>query len=180
MERGALCGEEHSAMIEHVDIDKVERRERGIHEAFEISIVLKGVGAFLETVLGALLLYSNGVIDVVRALVANELLDDPDGFLATHFSTLLAPSPETQHFGGLYLLSHGVVKLVLVIGLLRDKLWAYPASLAVFALFIVYQTDRYFQTHSPWLLLLTVVDLVVMWLVWHEYRRKLAQSRVLD
>ncbi len=159
---------------------KAERREKGIHEAFEISIVLKGIGAALETLLGLVLLYSSSVIDVVHALVVNELLDDPDGFLATHFSTLLAPSPETQHFGGLYLLSHGIVKLVLVVGLLRDKLWAYPASLAVFALFIVYQTDRYFQTHSPWLLLLTVVDLVVMWLVWHEYRHRLAQSRVID
>jgi uncharacterized membrane protein len=152
-----------------------EQREKGLHEAFEISVIVKGIGAASEALVGALLLLSNNAIDIVRALVENQLVDDPDGFLATHFSTFLAPTPEAQHFGGVYLLTHGVVKLALVIGLLRDKLWAYPASLLVFALFIVYQVDRYFQTHSLWLLFLTVVDLVIMWLVWHEYRHRLAK-----
>lgn len=157
--------------------EATSRKEKALHEAFEISIVLKGIGAVAETVLGLLLLYSAGVVDLVRALIENELLDDPDGFLAIHFSSLLAPSPEAQRFGGLYLLSHGVVKLVLVVGLWRGILWSYPASLVVFALFIVYQVDRWFQTHSPWLLFLTVVDLAIMWLIWHEYRERLAHAQ---
>jgi uncharacterized membrane protein len=152
-----------------------EQREKGLHEAFEISILLKGIGAASEALVGAFLLFSDHAIDIVRALVENQLVDDPDGFLATHFSSLLTvPTPAAQHFGGVYLLSHGIVKLALVIGLLRDKLWAYPASLLVFSLFIVYQVDRYFQTHSLWLLFLTVVDLVIMWLIWHEYRHRRA------
>lgn len=160
--------------------EQIARREKALHEAFEVSIVLKGIGAFAESILGALLLYSTNVVDIIRALIENELLDDPDGFLATHFTSLLAPSPEAQHFGGLYLLSHGVVKLVLVIGLWRGILWSYPASLVVFALFIVYQIDRYFSTHSPWLLFLTVVDLAIMWLIWHEYRGKLKRQHVVE
>lgn len=147
-------------------------REKGLHEAFEISIVLKGIGALLESILGAILLYSNSVLDIVRAMLENELLDDPTDFLTNHFGTLLNPTPEAQHFGGLYLLSHGIVKLVLIAGLLRDKLWAYPASLAVFTLFIVYQLERYLRTHSVWLLVITAIDLVVMWLIWHEYKQK--------
>lgn len=154
-----------------------ELKEKGLHEAFEITVVLKGIGALLETVLGLVLSYSSSAVDLVRALAENELLDDPNDFLTTHFGSLLNPTPETQHFGGLYLLSHGVVKLVLVGGLLRNKLWAYPASLAVFALFIVYQLVRYMRTHSIWLLLLTVLDLVVMWLIWHEYKMRLKAAR---
>lgn len=62
------------------------------------------------------------------------------------------------------------MKLALVIGLLREKLWAYPASLIALALFIAYQLYRYAFTNSVGLLALTVFDLFVMLLVWHEYR----------
>ena len=151
--------------------EKHEKRERGIHDVFMFSIVLKGFGAFLETLLGLMLLYTKSIVAFIMELINNELLDDPNDFLTIHFKHALNPSPETQVFGGLYLLSHGAVKLFLVIGLLRNKLWAYPASLAVFSLFILYQMMRFFRTHSVWLLLLTIVDLVVMWLIWHEYRR---------
>jgi len=150
---------------------KHERTERGIHDAYIISITLKGFGALLETILGLMLLYTKSVVQFILELINNELLDDPNDFLSTHFSHVFNPSAETQVFGGLYLVSHGVVKLFLIIGLVRNKLWAYPASLAVFALFILYQLIRFTRTHSVWLLALTVLDLIVMWLIWHEYRR---------
>ena len=69
----------------------------------------------------------------------------------------------------LYLLSHGVIKLFVIIGLLQQKLWYYPTALVIFGLFIVYQLYRFSFTHSPWLLVLTVLDIIVMWLTWHEY-----------
>jgi uncharacterized membrane protein len=37
-------------------------------------------------------------------------------------------------------------------------------------LFIAYQVYRYTYTHSVGLVLLTVFDLFVMVLIWHEYR----------
>jgi predicted membrane protein DUF2127 len=46
----------------------------------------------------------------------------------------------------------------------------YPASLVVLALFIAYQVYRYTYAPSIGLIVLTVLDLVVMALVWHEYR----------
>ncbi len=76
----------------------------------------------------------------------------------------------TQRFLALYLLGHGVVKLWLIVGLLRERLWYYPVALVVFALFIVYQLYRFSFTHSVWLLLISVVDVVVIGLTWHEYR----------
>jgi uncharacterized membrane protein len=57
----------------------------------------------------------------------------------------MPPVPNTYAF---YLLSHGLVKVLLVAGLLREKLWAYPASLIVLSAFIAYQTYRYSSTHS--------------------------------
>jgi len=57
-----------------------------------------------------------------------------------------------------------------VIFLLREKLWAYPAAVAVFALFIGYQLYRYSFTHDIGLILLSIFDLFVIALAVHEYR----------
>ncbi len=150
-----------------------ELGEKSIHKAFIITIAVKAVFAALETILGLLLLFTGSVVQVVLALLENELIEDPNDFFGTHVHALLNPSHEAQVFGGLYLISHGIVKLFLVIGLLRNKMWAYPASLAVFALFILYQMVRWLSTHSVFLLLLTVMDIIIMWLIWHEYHHKL-------
>ena len=75
-----------------------------------------------------------------------------------------------HNFYAVYLLSHGLIKAVLVIGLLREKLWAYPASFAVFGAFIAYQLYRYSFTHDIGLILLSIFDLFVIYLAVHEYR----------
>ena len=76
----------------------------------------------------------------------------------------------TRNFTTVYLLSHGVIKLWLIIGLLRAKLSYYPVAIGVFGLFIIYQLYRFSATHSLWLLLITAVDVVVIGLTWHEYQ----------
>ena len=50
------------------------------------------------------------------------------------------------------------------------ELWAYPVSLVVLGLFIVYQLYRFSYTHGVGLIVLTVFDVIVMGLIWHEYR----------
>jgi len=47
------------------------------------------------------------------------------------------------------------VNRILPIGLLRNKVWAYPISLAVLGLFIVYQLYRFSHTHGYGLIVLT-------------------------
>jgi uncharacterized membrane protein len=76
----------------------------------------------------------------------------------------------TETFYAFYLLSHGLVNVALVIGLLRGRLWAYPVSLAVLVAFIAYQGYRYSYTHSIGLMVLTAFDIVIIWLIWHEWR----------
>lgn len=149
----------------------VEKREHRIYEVFVGAVVIKGLNAILEIVLGALLLYTNVVEDIVVVLVQKELIEDPDSFVATYIQSLLSTTPQVQSFGALYLLSHGVVKVFLMVGLLRNKLWAYPSTIAVLALFITYQMVRYLNTHSILLIFLSVFDALVIWLVWHEYKR---------
>ncbi|MBX4209345.1 DUF2127 domain-containing protein [Candidatus Parcubacteria bacterium] len=145
--------------------------EKDIRAVFVISLVLKAIGAAAQIVLGFALLFTSGVTQTIISLAQNELIEDPNDFFATHVAGLASHAlPGAQLFGSIYLLSHGVIKMLLVWGLIKNKLWAYPASMAVFTLFIVYQSVRFASTHSVFLILLTIFDIFVIWLIWHEYR----------
>jgi uncharacterized membrane protein len=147
--------------------------EKRLHAAFEIGVVLKGLNALAECAAGIALHFL--AVDQIRAFVAalvhGELIEDPRDFIANYLVHAADGfSAGGKSFATFYLLSHGIVKLILVAGLLRDKAWAYPASLAVLGLFIAYQLYRMTFAFSIGLALLTVFDLVVIALIWHEYR----------
>jgi uncharacterized membrane protein len=131
-------------------------REKRIHQIFAISVLLKGLHALVE-IAGGAALYLLGSDTIARWLRPHE-------WAAQHF-----PSSE-QHFFAFYLLSHGLVKIVVVYGLLKERLWAYPASFVVFGAFIAYQLYRYSFTHDIALIALSIFDLFVIALAVHEYR----------
>ena len=147
--------------------------EHRIHQLFEVSVWLKGAHALIECV-GGILLYlvtTQTIASWVNMLTQEELIEDPNDFIASHLSRMAAGfSIASKEFYAFYLLSHGLIKLLLVIGLLRVKLWSYPASLLALGAFMAYQMYRYSYTHSPGLLVLTVFDVAVMSLIWHEWR----------
>ncbi len=149
------------------------KEEKNIHLVFEVSLILKAIFATFE-ILGGIFAYfisQQFLLSVVSTITADELAEDPRDLISNYFlHSAQNLSISTQHFTAFYLLSHGVIKLFVIIGLLRKKLWYYPTALVVFGLFIVYQLYRFSFTHSIWLLLLTALDLIVMWLTWHEYK----------
>lgn len=152
--------------------------EKNVHRAFEASLILKGIFAILEIVAGVLVYFVSQqfLLKLILALTDQEFIDDPDDRLARYLIQFAQEfSVNSRLFTSFYLLSHGVLKLFLIVGLMRRKLSFYPAAILVFALFIAYQLYRFTYTHSIWLLVLTLLDLVVIWLTWHEYefmRRK--------
>ncbi len=150
---------------------KETQREKFIHKIFVWGVLLKAFDGVLEVLGGIALLFTGTLTHLATVLIKNELIEDPHDPLATYLQhTLPAFLAHSGWFAALYLFSHGIIKLILVIGLLRDKLWAYPSAIIVFVLFIVYQIYRYLFTHSIFLILLTVLDVAVIWLTWHEYR----------
>ena len=148
-------------------------QEKRIHQVFVVSVLFKGAHALIEIV-GGLALYLTStatIIGWINRFSQGELTEDSNDWIAQkvlefgqHFSV------EQHHFYAFYLLSHGLVKSVVVFGLLREKLWAYPASLAVFSAFIAYQLYRYSFTHDLALIALSVFDLFVIALAVHEWR----------
>ncbi len=147
-------------------------KEKNIHFVFEVSLIFKAIFASLEILSGVLVYFISptALSRFLISLTESDLFDTKPDALVTYLTqTAETISIGSTHFAAFYLLSHGVVKLFLIIGLLRKKLWFYPASMIVFGLFIVYQLYRFSFTHSSWLLVLTILDILVIWLTWHEY-----------
>lgn len=63
-----------------------------------------------------------------------------------------------------------MVKVVLVVSLLRNKLWAYPWLIVVLLAFISYQLYRILLAPSPGLIALTIFDTIITALTWREWR----------
>jgi uncharacterized membrane protein len=115
---------------------------------------------------------------VVTSLTQHELSEDPHDFLATHLlKTAHGLTGSAVLFGAVYLLAHGVVKVILVAALLNHQLWAYPWMIVFLGIFIVYQVYRLSLEPSVGLTALTIFDAVIAWLTYYEYRKQLAVAR---
>jgi uncharacterized membrane protein len=148
-------------------------KRRALDDTFKISVTLKGLDGALEIVGGVILiLVSPRSIDhIARTLTQHELSQDPHDFIARH---LLHSAGTLTHgstlFAALYLLSHGIAKVVLVVAVLRQQLWAYPGMIVLLGAFIAYQLYRLYYRLTVGLTLLTIFDAFVVWLTWREYQ----------
>jgi len=143
--------------------------------AFHVGLVLKALDGVLETVGGIVLLFVSpaSINHFVKWATAHELAQDPNDFIARHLlhSANMLTNSSTL-YGAVYLLVHGLTKLVLIIFVLKDKLWAYPWLIAVLGAFILYQAYRLTQKPSAALTALTVFDMAIVLLTWREYQAK--------
>jgi uncharacterized membrane protein len=147
-------------------------REKYLYDLFRIGVFLKGLLSLAEIFAGLAVLFITPAkigAFIIRFSIS-ELAEEPGSFWAIHTLHLAQQFSLTPRaFLAIYLLSRGLVKFALIIALLKNKLWAYPAALAVLGVFITYQLYRIFIAYSPLLIALTLFDLVVMLLIWHEY-----------
>ncbi|EWT02562.1 membrane protein [Intrasporangium oryzae NRRL B-24470] len=144
-----------------------------LDKVFEGGIIIKGVTGALEFLGGVLLFFvSPAQMHQFIALVTQrELLEDPNDKVAN----LLLNATSHLASGGrafaiAYLWIHAVIKLVAVVGILRNQLWAYPFSLITLGVLMLYQTySIFFVRASIGMIVLTVFDAFILWLIWREY-----------
>lgn len=142
-------------------------------KAFRISLYLKGLDGLLEILGGILLLLINPdqINRWAARLTQGELSQDKHDFIANHIlKSAHHLTGASLIFGALYLMSHGILKIVLVVEVIRNHLWAYVALIAVTALFVVYQLYKLTSKLSLGLIVLTVLDLIIIYLAQREYR----------
>lgn len=148
-----------------------------LDKTYEIGILVKGIDGVLELMGGILLLaVKPQTIDNITAfLTQHELSQNPHDFIATHvlqYGTDLAHG--SHAFAAAFLLTHGLVKIVLVAALLRNYPWAYPFAIITLGLFIVYQLYRMVVEPTFGMGFLTVLDIIIVWLIWREWGQQKA------
>ena len=157
-----------------------------LDRVFEIGIIGKGLNGTAELVGGLLLLFlsPHQIHHLVAAVTQGELSEDPHDLIAIHLlHTANGLTGKAVLFGAIYLLVHGIVKVVLVTALLLNKLWAYPWMIVILLLFIGYQLYRIALSPTAGMIALTIFDLVIVVLTWREYyqqRRNWTQKLAVD
>lgn len=148
---------------------------KDLDRTFRVTIVAKGLDGLLEVMVGLALLVvkPTSINHWVQSLTRGELAQDPTDFFARHLVNSASHlSSSATLYGSVYLLAHGVAKVVLVVMLLRNKLWAYPGMIALLLAFIAYQCYQLTTKLSVGIILLTLFDALVVYLTWREYQAK--------
>jgi len=145
-----------------------------IDKIFDLAVIIKSFFGCFEILSGVVLAFSGKLVtdNFILDLARQEILEDPHDFIANYLINSANNFVNgSQLFAVLYLLVHGFVNIILIIALLKNKVWAYHSALTGFSVFIVYQVFRYFHTQSATLLLLTVFDIFVVLVIFLEYNK---------
>ena len=141
---------------------------------FYIGIIFKAVDGAIELFAAIALFFikPNQIHDLIAFATHDELLEDPRDFIANFLLTSTSHiSQATTTFLVVYLLIHAVVKLVAVLGIISKRLWAYPFALITLGLLMLYQLYSIILKPSLGIVLLTILDIIVLWLIAREYKR---------
>lgn len=155
-----------------------------LDKVFEGGIIIKGLTGLLEFLGGLLLFFVDpaSIHRFVTFITQEELLNDPHDKVANYLLHA------TQHIGNgsktfaiAYLWLHALIKLIAVIGILKNQLWAYPFSLITLGTLMLYQIySIVFVKVSVGMILLTIFDVFILGLIWREYgivRSKLIEDQ---
>jgi uncharacterized membrane protein len=155
---------------------------KAVDKLFTFIILLKGIHASIEIFLGIVLfvLSEETIANVIIAFVEGRLAGDPTGFVAGHITQFgIDLSFGVKIFLAVYLLSHGIVNLTMVYGVIKQPSWAYPISLVLFIGFLIYQIHSYLEISTAWMLTITILDILFIVLLFYEYNNHLKKYSFL-
>ncbi len=146
---------------------------------YDIGIIIKGIDGLAELIAGLALLISPNLVHMLLSGVVGHTIHHGHTFrligeYVGRLDAQLAASGLT--FLILFLISHGVVKVVLVGCLLKKIVKAYPYALAVLGAFLIYQVYVLIREPGIGMALFSILDAVIIWLVWREYKMLLAEK----
>src|SRR5512146_2194178 len=150
-------------------------REEDIKWFFNLALLLKAVNGGLEILVGFLVFVTppSLVLTMVEFITGGELSQDPNDPIASALASAAQSfAVHTHYFLTLYLVLHGVVKILLVIGIFAGKKIAYPLFMLALAIFGAYETYRGFARSETLLQVFAVFDFSLLLLTAYEYRRR--------
>lgn len=145
------------------------------HKGFEIGIFIKLFDGIFE-ILGAISLVfikPSNLGNIVAFFTNKEIMEDSNDFIANYLIDISSLySIDIQYFLITYLLIHGIVKIIIFVLFLKEKKGGFIVASVSLVLFILYQMYHFYLTHSIMMLAFTIMDIILLILVYIEYRKK--------
>lgn len=151
------------------------KRERDILWLFDLALIVKIINGALEMLAALLVLFvpPSLVLKLAELATSGELAQDQDDLVATAIGNAAQTfTVHTHYLLAVYLALHGLVKVLLVIGIFMKKKIAYPLFMIALVLFGAYEAYRGFLRHETLLQVLAIFDFALLALTAHEYRRR--------
>lgn len=143
------------------------------HRLFLILMLIKWVDGIIQFWIGivAIFISQHTLYNFVWGYLQGELIEDQNAWFTQYLlNSLQGLTLSTQHFIAFYLISHGVIKSIIVYNIFKKKYWAYPVAITVFSLFTLYQTYLYINSGSLWMMGLIIMDIIIVILTYFEYK----------
>jgi len=143
---------------------------------FRIGLIVKGFDALLEVVGGILLLMPTRLARYILVLSQHELYRH-HAVLSGKLDRLAETVLEHVHiWAAIYLMLHGLSKVILVGGIFCGKKWGYVGLIGVLGFFTAFELIRAVSAREPVSGVLGVFDLMVVGLIFKEYRYKFGKN----
>lgn len=155
--------------------NEIAQRERDILWLFDLGLILKAVNGALEVVAAVFIVLISPafVIRLANFATAGELTEDRNDLVAQLLYGIAHSLSVSNHFlVALYLLLHGAIKIILVVGIFKGKRLAYPLFIIALGIFGAYETYLGVLRHEFLLEMLGAFDFLLLILAAYEYRRR--------
>lgn len=150
------------------------KKEWVLDELFYVGMRWRIVYGLVRFVFGLALLRMVGttVSTLLGPAMTHEFSEDPHDILYRFVAHTLTRHPiEITYFIALYFVVWGLADAVLSLAVIHKKPYAYVASMMLISVFTIYEAWRYLHTHSLILLGIIVLDIGLIVLIQHEYKK---------
>jgi len=122
--------------------------------------------------LSLLRLIGTPLSDIFYTIMSHELIEDPADFIVQAVTPLLQHSSFTiTYFLAGYLIFWGIIDILLSINLLKKRMWAFPVSIYLIGIFVLYEIYRFSHTHSRILAFIIIIDVILILIIRKEYNK---------
>lgn len=139
---------------------------------FRVGLIVKGVDSLFEVIGGALFLAPMKLARYMAVLSQHEAFHHHE-VLAGRIDKLADTITLHTHVGeAIYLLIHGLAKVILIIAIFKGKRWGYVGFVGVLAFFMLIELTRAFTAREIVTGVLGLFDAFVVALIWKEYKAR--------
>lgn len=152
-----------------------ENKQQDILWLFDLALVIKAIDGAIEVCAGVFVLFIKPklVLWFVTFVTGGELAQDPGDIVATFLRNAGTTfAVHTHYLLSAYLVLHGAIKVLLVIGIFAGKRSAYPLFMGALVVFGCYEAYRGLLRHETLLIVMAVFDTALLALTAYEYRRR--------